>query len=549
MTTDAGIDPADIERTARDAFGFERLHPSQLKAIQAAAGGRDVLVVQATGWGKSAVYQVAATLRDGITVVVSPLIALQEDQLAGLSEAPDAPTAVVVNSTRGTRARAEAWRRLRDGEADLVLLAPEQWAKDDVVDALAELTPAMLVVDEVHCITSWGHDFRPDYLGIGAVAERLGRPPIVALTATASTPVREEIIERLHLRDPAVILGDVDRPNIRLDVRRHTDAREKHGAVLEDVAGLPRPGLLYVATRRATEEYASELAQKGVRTAAYHGALPAGERRRVHEAFLADDLDVVVATSAFGMGIDKDNVRFVVHADAPDSVDGYYQELGRAGRDGHPAHASLHYRPEDLGLRRYFAARHPDDAEMYALFDALRDRHARRAALAEASGLSTRRVAALLALFADTGSVVLGKAGARLRVNVGRTDAVTAALARVEERQRIDESRIDMLREYAETRRCRRQVLLGYFGQQLDDPCGNCDTCANASAAAYSDDADTIRRGAFESDDRVRHVEWGDGTVVSLDGDRIKVFFESVGYKVLSLELVAENDLLERRAG
>lgn len=544
--TATDIDRADIERTARQAFGFETLHPSQLDAIAAAANGRDVLVVQATGWGKSAVYQVAAALRRGVTVVVSPLIALQEDQLANLSAAPDAPAAVALNSMRTTRARGEAWRQLRDGEADLVLLAPEQLAKDDVVDELARLDVRMLVVDEAHCIASWGHDFRPDYLGIGAVAERLGRPPIVALTATASTPVREEIIERLGLGDLAVILGDVDRPNIRLDVRRHTDARGKHEAVLDEVAMLDPPGLVYVATRRATEEYAGELAARGLRTAAYHGALPANERRRVHEAFLGDELDVVVATSAFGMGIDKDNVRFVVHADTPDSVDGYYQELGRAGRDGAPAQATLHYRPEDLGLRRYFASRHPDDAEMNALFDALRDGHSRRAALADASGLSTRRVAALLALFSDTGSVVIGRSGARLRKNAQKTDAVTAALARVDERQRIDESRIDMLREYAETRRCRRQVLLGYFGQQLDDLCGNCDTCSDGSA--YSDDRGLAAEdGTFGVDDRVRHVEWGDGTVVSVDIDRIKVFFESEGYKVLSLDLVGENGLLERQ--
>ncbi|WP_019178880.1 RecQ family ATP-dependent DNA helicase [Microbacterium yannicii] len=544
----AGVSRDEIRRVARESFGLERLHDDQLDAIEAAVRGRDVLVVRATGWGKSAVYQVAAALREGITVVVSPLIALQEDQLAGLSDTPHAPRAVALNSLRGARLRADAWRRLREGEAAIVLLAPEQLAKEDVRDELARLEVSMLVVDEAHCIASWGHDFRPDYLGIGAVAERLGRPPIVALTATASTPVGEEIIERLHLREPAVFLGDVDRPEIRLDVRRHTEDRDKRAAVLEEVSTLPRPGLLYVATRRATEEYAGELAERGLRTAAYHGALSASHRRRVHEAFAADEVDVVVATAAFGMGIDKANVRFVVHADTPDSIDGYYQELGRAGRDGESAQATLHYRPEDLGLRRYFAARHSDPSEMGALFNALRDGHVRRAALAEASGLSPRRVAALLTLFVDTGSVVIGRSGARLRRNADRADAVAAAIGRVEDRQRIDESRIDMLREYAETRRCRRQVLLGYFGQQLGEPCGNCDTCDHGAATAAADDSRAVERG-FGVDDRVRHVEWGDGTVVSAEDDRIKVFFESEGYKVLSLHAVAENDLLERRAG
>ena len=542
------VSRGEIERVARATFGLGRLHEGQLEAIESAARGRDVLVVQATGWGKSAVYQVAAALREGVTVVVSPLIALQEDQLAGLTDSPRGPGAVALNSLRGARLRADAWRRLREGEATIVLLAPEQLAKEDVLEELARLDVTMLVVDEAHCIASWGHDFRPDYLGIGAVAERLGRPPIVALTATASTPVREEIVERLHMRAPTVILGDVDRPEIRLEVRRHTEDRDKRSAVLDEVSSLPRPGLLYVATRRATEEYAGELAERGLRAAAYHGALPAAERRRVHEAFVSDDFDVVVATSAFGMGIDKGNVRFVVHADTPDSVDGYYQELGRAGRDGEAARATLHYRPEDLGLRRYFAARHPDAAELGALFDALRGGPTRRAALAEASGLSPRRVAALLVLLVDTGSVVVGRSGVRLRRNAEKTDAVGAAIARVEERQRIDESRIDMLREYAETRRCRRQVLLGYFGQQLDRPCGNCDTCESGAALIAAEGPRAVD-GGYGVDDRVRHVEWGDGTVVSADEDRIKVFFESEGYKVLSLELVAENKLLERRAG
>ncbi|WP_106814680.1 RecQ family ATP-dependent DNA helicase [Microbacterium timonense] len=548
-----------IQEVARASFGLDQLHGAQLDAIEAAANGRDVLVVRATGWGKSAVYQVAAALRDGVTVIVSPLIALQEDQLVGLRDAPDAPGAVALNSARGVRARAQAWRRLRDGEAQLVLLAPEQLAKDDVVDELARLDVTMLVVDEAHCIASWGHDFRPDYLALGTVAERLGRPPIVALTATASTPVREEIVARLHLRDAAVILGDVDRPNIRLEVHRHTEDRDKRVAVLDEVSALAGPGLLYVATRRATGEYASELTARGLRAAAYHGALPAAERRRVHESFLNGQLDVVVATSAFGMGIDKDDVRFVVHADTPDSIDGYYQELGRAGRDGRPAQATLHYRPEDLALRRYFAARNPDAAELGALFDALRAGNERRAGLAEASGLSTRRVAALLALFSDTGSVTIGRAGARLRRGAPRGSAVAAALERVEERQRIDGSRIDMLREYAETRRCRRQVLLGYFGQQLEQPCGNCDTCADGSAltgrvggdavADAGEETSAAPSSPFGADDRVRHVEWGDGTVVSIEDDRITVFFESEGYKVLSLDLVIENALLSHRRG
>jgi ATP-dependent DNA helicase RecQ len=538
------VPTADIARIARDYFGLAELRPAQREAIEAAVEGRDVLVVWATGSGKSAVYQVAAAMRPGLSVVVSPLIALQEDQLARLEETPGAPVGVAVNSSRGAAAQRRAWERVRAGEVEYVLLAPEQLANDEVVAELAALEVSLLVVDEAHCIASWGHDFRPDYLLLGSVAERLGRPPVLALTATASTPVREEIVERLGMREPALLVGDVDRPNIALTVHRHVDGADKREAVLDEVAGLPHPGLLYVATRRGAEEYADELADRGLRARAYHGALPRKEREAVHEAFRDDELDVVVATSAFGMGIDKENVRFVVHADAPDSVDAYYQELGRAGRDGEAAQATLHYRPEDLALRRYFVTKRPSGREIGALVDALRGAGTRsRADLASDTGLSPRRVTALLTLLVDTASVVLDRNGATLRRGVRRDAAVAAALQRADDRERIDASRIEMLRSYAETRRCRRQVLLGYFGQEPEAPCGHCDTCADGSA--YRDDAPASSGDeTFAVDERVQHKEWGEGTVMAVEGDRMTVFFESQGYKVLSLDVVEEHGLV-----
>ena len=532
-----------VEQVARQRFGWSELRPEQVTAVEGLVDGRDALVVWATGSGKSAVYQVAGAMRGGVTVVVSPLIALQEDQLTRLKDAPDAPGAVAMNSARSARAREAGWDRLRSGEAGYVLLAPEQLARDEVVEALATLEVSLFVVDEAHCIASWGHDFRPDYLGLGAVAERLGRPPIVALTATASTPVREEIVERLGLRGPALLLGDVDRPGIRLDVRRHSEDREKRDAVIADVVSLTGPGLLYVATRRAAEEYAGALAEKGLRSRAYHAGLRAGERREVHESFLDDSLDVVVATSAFGMGIDKENVRFVVHADIPESVDAYYQELGRAGRDGDPAQATLHYREEDLALRRYFATKNPDGHELRALVEALRSGIRRKAELASAAQLSPRRVSALLSLLVDTGSVRLDRTGAALRSGVQTRTAVAAALERVEARERIDRSRIDAMREYAETRRCRRQVLLGYFGQDLAEPCGACDTCASGSAFTFGE-SDAASSPGFRVDDKVEHREWGLGTVVAVEDDRLRVFFDSEGYKLLSREIVEQEELL-----
>ena len=273
-----------------------------------------------TGYGKSAIYQVAAQYLHSATgrpaVVVSPLIALQEDQLDGLAADLGPDAAVAINSSHSDAEVEAAWQAAESGTAAFLYLAPEQLAKDTTVERLARLGVSLFVVDEAHCVSSWGHDFRPDYLGLGAVRERLGNPPAAALTATASPPVRDEIVERLGMKDPLVLVHGFDRPNISLDVVRHHGDKDKRSAVLHQVAGLARDGqgLVYAATRKDTEKYAAKLAAEGLRAEAYHAGLAAAERERIHELFLADGLDVVVATTAFGMGIDKPTVRFVVHA-------------------------------------------------------------------------------------------------------------------------------------------------------------------------------------------------------------------------------------------
>jgi ATP-dependent DNA helicase RecQ len=548
---EAGPIEADpIRAVARDSFGWEELRPGQRTAIEGVVGGRDTLAVMPTGYGKSAIYQVAAVLLAGPTVVVSPLIALQFDQIAGIEEHDDAPDAVAVNSGQGERANQEAWRAITTGGAEYLFLSPEQFAKDEVVERLAAIGVRLFVVDEAHCVSSWGHDFRPDYLRLAEVIERLGHPTVLALTATGSPPVRDEIVERLGLRGALVLTHGFDRPNLRLEVRRHESDSEKRDAVVDSLIELPTPGLLYAATRRDTERYAEKLVDRGIRAIAYHAGQSAAERRESQEAFREGDADVVVATSAFGMGIDKRDVRFVVHAAVPDSLDSYYQEAGRAGRDGEPATVTLHYRSEDLGLRSFFASGLPSHESLREVFEAVRDSGGpiRLNRLASRVGMTGRGVSRLVNLLEQAGYLSTGRSGIVARADnsddLDSDDAARRAIAVAEDRERIELSRIAMMRSYAETRECRRRFLLGYFGEDLAEPCGNCDTCTNGSAYEVGEDADDEPDDQYGVDSAVTHVEWGDGIVMRAEEDRITVFFETEGYKVLSRELIEERKLL-----
>lgn len=521
-----------LEHTVRTEFGWESLLPGQREAIEAVVQGHDTLLVLATGGGKSAVYLVAGAEREGVTVVVSPLIALQADQLAAIEDAPAAPPGVAINSALSASAQRAAWQRVDAGGPLYVLLAPEQLADEENVARLAAAGVRLLVVDEAHCVSSWGHDFRPDYLRLGAVREQLGSPPVLAMTATASAPVREEIAERLRMTDPTVIVRGVDRPNIHLAVVRHESAAEKRRAVIEAASEWQQPGMVYVATRRDSEDYAAEIGAGGRRVASYHAGLSRRERDRVHELWREGGLDIVVATSAFGMGIDKADVRFVLHAAVTESLDAYFQEMGRAGRDGEPARAELHYRAEDLALRRFFAAGRADPAPLRAVWRAVsKNDEMRMSELAAAVGVSTRTASRLVGAFDAVG--LLESRGGRLRATrtLSTRTAVRTALEGRAALGRIAESRLSMMRGYAETSLCRRRLLLDYFGVDAPDRCGNCDRCDERGSAAVESAAPAPVR----IDQVVRHREWGEGTVMSVESDRMTVFFDTEGYRVLAL--------------
>ncbi len=523
----------DVRETARDVFGWEELRPGQDDAIGSVLAGHDVLLVMPTGAGKSAVYQLPALHLDGPTVVVSPLIALQRDQVSGLLERGEEETeARAVSSAVPASERAAALEAAAEGKVEFLFLAPEQLANDEVRAKVRAARPSLVAVDEAHCVSSWGHDFRPDYLRLGELVDDLGepRPRVIALTATASPPVREDIVERLRLRNPEVIVRGFARPNIALEVVRCMDEAEKAALVVERTAAEPKPGIVYTATRKEAERYAEELASLGLRAAPYHGTLRRADREEAQRRFDAGELDVMVATSAFGMGIDKPDVRFVLHTAVPDSIDSYYQEVGRAGRDGAPARAVLLYRPEDLGLRTFFASGLPDREDVIRVAQMLRDRggSASRKEIAEATGLGPRKLGRILNLLEDVETS-------------SPAAAADAAVERAEAYQRLEKSRIEMMRGYAETSGCRRQFILAYFGERLDEPCGNCDTCQEGTAAEVSDVPEDV---PFDVQSRVRHPAFGPGVVMSYEQDRVTVLFEDAGYRTLALSAVERDDLL-----
>jgi ATP-dependent DNA helicase RecQ len=519
--------------TAKRVFGHAALLPGQEDAITSALAGTDVLLVSPTGSGKSLTYQVPGVVLDGPTIVVSPLLALQHDQAEGL------PDRVATSSARLSSAETDAQfaRALADarrGQVEFLFLAPEQLAKPDVLAELAALRPSLVAVDEAHCVSAWGHDFRPDYLRLGDFLDALGRPPVVALTATAAGPVRDDIVARLRLRDPTVVVTGFERDNLALSVVRCHDGSDQREKVLEAVWRHRGSGIVYTRTRRSAEEYAAALADLGVDAGHYHAGLPRRRRQETHERFRDGDLPVIVATSAFGMGIDKPDIRFVLHAQVPESPDTYYQEVGRAGRDGDPADGVLFYRPEDLSLGRFFATAVPDRLDVRGVADAV-DAHpgATRALLQEATGLGPRKLGRLLNLLEEVRTV----RGTEL-VGPALVDAV---VEQAEAHRHLERSRVEMVRGYAETGRCRMEFLVGYFGEELDGLCGRCDNCQAGSAAEQPPEADT----PYAISTRVRHGDFGDGTVMDVEDDRITVLFEEVGYRTLDLGVVEELGLLQ----
>jgi ATP-dependent DNA helicase RecQ len=401
--------PARLMDTARGelarVFGFSSFRPGQEEIVAQVLSGRDVLAVMPTGSGKSLCFQLPALARRGLTLVVSPLIALMRDQVAQLAEL--GVPAAALNSATEAPERQRIARALRDRSLRLLYVAPERLMREDTLAALRDASIDLLAIDEAHCVSQWGHDFRPEYMRLREAAEALGGVQTIAVTATADAPTREDIVERLFIRPPRVFVRSFDRPNLFLAMRPKGNATRQLADRLDAHRG--ESGIIYCASRRRAEELAQEFSVAGRRALPYHAGLEHLVRSQNQDAFLQEDGVVMCATVAFGMGVDKPDVRFVFHADMPSSIEAYYQEIGRAGRDGLPADTFTLYGAGDIELRR-------------------------------------RQIA---------------ESGAP------------------DERKRVEMSKLDDLVTLCETARCRRQVLLGMFGEEAA-PCGHCDVCQGA---------------------------------------------------------------------
>jgi ATP-dependent DNA helicase RecQ len=338
----------DPEAVLRAVFGYTGFRPLQREVIERVVGGGDAFVLMPTGGGKSLCYQIPALVRPGTAVVVSPLISLMKDQVDAL-RANGVAAERYDSSLEGGEAR-RVLARLHAGELDLLYVSPERLMTETFLERLRPLEVALFAIDEAHCVSQWGHDFRPEYVALGRLRPLFPGVPVLALTATADEATRADVRQRLDLADAPLFAAGFDRPNIRYTVVEKSRPGEQLVAFLRSRAG--DSGIVYCLTRRRTEEVAARLAAEGIAAAAYHAGLPPGRRTAVQDAFLRDEVQVVVATVAFGMGIDKPDVRFVVHHDMPKSLEGYYQESGRAGRDGMPAEALLLFGLQDVVMAR-----------------------------------------------------------------------------------------------------------------------------------------------------------------------------------------------------
>ena len=534
---------------------------AQREVLESVFQGNDTLAIMPTGSGKSLTFQLPAIFLPKAVVVVSPLIALMQDQR---QHAEDAEIAVEKMDSTLTAVQAkEADEIIREGRAGLIYVTPERLENREFLEELIQSGVSLFVVDEAHTVAQWGHDFRPAYLGLGYAREKLGNPPVLALTATATEDVIAEIQQQLHMKDATIIRAGSERENLFLAVHATVNNDAKLDRLTRMIAHEQEgSGIIYTASVKSADELHDRLQEAGVSVGRYHGRMSKREREDLQRAFMMNEHRVMIATKAFGLGIDKPDIRFVYHYEFPDSLESYYQEAGRAGRDGEPAQAVLLFRLEDKRIQSFFTrGRYPKAEEARKLLDALStDEPLTLAELAEKAGVGRRHSQVILYLLREAKLAVRKPAGFVRRGAEVSDSEIEAMLSGYAERADNDKSRLDEMMHYAETATCRKQILREYFAEDTGEACGKCDNCVNHSTQQLEavelnqqQEQDGVTRietitgtimttapetlpqieqpSRFVAGDVVRHKRFGEGSVQDVDGDTMVVRFNKGGTK------------------